>query len=244
MLKLKENLLATGFFLDNNYLDEYVELILNNLNTVKSIGVTQEHHIIPIFCYSIENSQPRKYSSESNKRRRELLKVANADPINKRIQLSYADHVKAHMLMTKCGKSYSFTLSNANACILMLNLVHVALDHNIVTDLESDSNIQKAYVYFNSIKTKPKDNLKYYQASVKNLKQGGADRKVRCLETGIIYSTIKEAEDANGLTRYRLNQILTGRRKQIPGMTFEYYNETSGISEVSLWLGLSKHQPQ
>lgn len=38
MLKLKEDLLATGFFLNNNYLDEYVELILNNLNTAKSVG--------------------------------------------------------------------------------------------------------------------------------------------------------------------------------------------------------------
>lgn len=231
MLKLKEDLLATGFFLNNNYLDEYVALILNNLNTAKSAGVTQEHHIIPIFCYSAENAQHRKYSAESNKRRRELLRLANADPVNKRIQLSYADHVKAHMLMTKCGKSYYFTLNNANTCILMLNLIHIALDHNIVTDLESDSNIQKAYVYFNSIKAKSRDSLEYYQTSVNNLKRSGVNRKVRCVETGIVYSSIKEAEDANDLARHRLNQILTGRRKQIQGMTFEYYNETSEISE-------------
>lgn len=217
MLKLKEDLLSTGFFLDNQYLDEYVELVLNNLDTIKVIGVTQEHHVIPVFCYSAD-----KYSITTNKHRREAVKNANADSINKRIQLTYADHLKAHILMTKCGKSYNFILSNANSGILMLNLVRKAIEHNVVTDLDSDDNIQKAYSYINSIKTKPKDNKDYYQKSVSNLRRGGNDRKVRCIETGIVYNSIKDAEDANNLTRYRLNQILTGRRKQIQGMTFEY----------------------
>jgi hypothetical protein len=224
MLEIKRSLLDTELIEDNQYLDEYVELIVNNLDTIKTRGTTQEHHIIPIFCYDTNDSNIRvgKFSSESNKRRRELLKVANADPNNKRVQLSFSDHIKAHILLAKCGKSYTFILNNANACVLMLNLIRKAVDDNIVPDLNSDENIQKAYSYISAIKTKPTDNAEYYQKSISNLKRGGAERKVRCIETGVVYSSLKEAEDANNLTRYRLNQILTGRRKQIPGLTFEY----------------------
>lgn len=223
MLEIKKTLLDTGFFEDNEYLDAYVELIINNLDKAKIKGVTQEHHIIPIFCYAAEDdTRVGRYSAESNKRRRELLKIANADATNKRVQLAFSDHVKAHILLTKCGKSYGFILNNANACILMLNLVRKAVDQQAVANLDSDENIQKAYSYISATKVKPKDNPDYYQKSTANLRRGGADKKVRCIETGVIYNSLKEAEEANNLTRYRLNQILTGRRKQIPGMTFEY----------------------
>ena len=50
-------------------------------------------------------------------------------------------------------------------------------------------------------------------------------KKVRCVESGIVYESLRAAETANGLTKHRLNQILTGRRKQIPGMTFEYVGD-------------------
>lgn len=237
MLEIKKILLDTTFFDDNQYLDEYVELIVNNFNTTRTAGVTQEHHIIPIFCYGTDDVSTRVggyHTSEASKRRRDLTKLANADPNNKRVHLKFSDHLKAHILLTKCGKSYSFILQNANACTLMLNLIRKAVDQNIVSDLNSDDNIQKAYNYIIEIKRKPKDDPEFYKKVLKNLKRGGADKKVRCLETNVIYNSLKEAEDANHLTRYRLNQILTGRRKQIPGMTFEYYNETSEISEDSL----------
>ncbi len=237
MLKIKKILLNTDFFEDNQYLDEYIELIVNNLNTVKAIGITQEHHIIPIFCYSTDDASMRiggYHTSEAGKRRRELVKLANADPNNKRVHLKFSDHLKAHILLVKCGKSYSFILQNANACTLMLNLVRKAVDQKVVLDLNSDDNIQKAYKYVIETKRNPKNDVELYQKALKNLRRGGADKKVRCIETNVVYNSLKEAEEVNHLTRYRLNQILTGRRKQIPGMTFEYYTETSEISEVSL----------
>jgi hypothetical protein len=237
MLEIKKILLNTGFFEDNQYLDEYVELIVNNLTTVRATGTTQEHHIIPIFCYSTDDIATRVggyHTSAASRRRRDLTKLANADSNNKRVHLKFSDHLKAHILLTKCGKSYGFILQNANACTLMLNLIRKAVDQNVVPDLNSDDNIQKAYNYIIDIRRKPKDDPEFYQKVVKNLKRGGADKKVKCLETGVVYNSLKEAEDANNLTRYRLNQILTGRRKQIPGMTFEYYSETSAISEASI----------
>lgn len=239
MLKLKKLLLDTNLVIDNQYLDEYVELIINNFDSKKIKNVTQEHHSIPVFCYTLDRIN--NYSNTTTipaERRKEALKIANADPNNKRVHLTYSDHVKAHALLARCGGTYKVILSNANACILMLNLLHVAVDHNIVSDLNSDENIQTAYEYWaSSIKPRPdpKDNPEYYKTVLNNLKcsRGITNKKIRCIETGVIYNSLREAEDLNGLTRHRLNQILTGRRKQIPGMTFEYYNETSEISEVT-----------
>lgn len=228
MLKLKKLLLDTDLVVDNQYLDDYVELIINNYDSVKVKNVTQEHHSIPVFSY-VTNSELTQAA-----KRKEATKIANADPLNKRVHLTYSDHIKAHLLLMRCGKSYSFILSNANACTLMLNLLHVALDNKIVTDLESDLNLQKAYEYWCSVKTKPTDKPDFYKTVQANLATGTPSmrRRVICLETGTIYESIKAAELANNITKNRLNQILTGRRRQIPGMTFEYYTETSGISEV------------
>ena len=237
MLFIKELLLKTDLVIDNQYLDEYVELMLNNLDTTKEKGVTQEHHMIPVSAYLPKDlSKTIRHTRGASSRDKDAVKTANADPNNKRVHLSYADHIKAHLLLTRCGKSYNFILENINACVLLLNILNPAIENQIVSDLDTTDNILAAYLYVQSIRPNPKDNPKQYQVIKNNFSLGtlAVQRKVRCLETGIIYSTIKEAEDANGLTRYRLNQILTGRRKQIPGMTFEYYNETSGISEVSL----------
>ena len=231
MLSFKKTLLETGYFEDNQYLYEYIELILENVNTKKIKGITQEHHLIPVFCYSTLDPTIRVgrfYNSNDNKRRRELLKAADVDPNNKKVHLKFSDHVKAHVLLAKCGKSYNFIIQNANACMLMLNLVRKAIDHSIVSDLETSENIQTAYEYVMSIKRKPtEDNPEYREKVMSNLRRGGSDKKVRCIETSVVYNSLKEAEDANGLSRHRLNQILTGRRKQIPGMTFEYVEDTT-----------------
>lgn len=236
MLKLKKLLLDTGLVIDNQYLDEYVELIINNYDSIKIKNNTQEHHSIPVFCYSL--TEVNKYQMadlDSAERRRAATKLANADKNNKRVHLDYANHIKAHLLLSRCGKSYKFILSNANACVLMLNLLHVALENKVVPDLDSDKHIQIAYEYWCNTKVKPTERPDFYKATTANLKLGACAtrRKVKCLETGLIYESIREAEIANSLSKNRLNLILTGRRKQIPGLTFEYYNETSEISEVS-----------
>ena len=71
---LKQKLLNTGLFLDNEYLDEYINLVLSNNITV---GYTEKHHILQ-----------RNYFKKSN------LPVDNS-PDNL-ITLSYCDHCKAH----------------------------------------------------------------------------------------------------------------------------------------------------
>ena len=65
MLKLKEILLARGFK-DNSFLDEYVELMLNNHGAYLKKGSTQKHHVIPVSSYNntiTEKSKKKKNHS-------------------------------------------------------------------------------------------------------------------------------------------------------------------------------------
>ena len=81
---LKQKLLNTGLFLDNEYLDEYINLVLSNNIT---IGYTEKHHILQ-----------RNYFKKSD------LPLDNS-PDNL-ITLSYCDHCKAHWLLYFCTTDY------------------------------------------------------------------------------------------------------------------------------------------
>lgn len=228
MLKIKEVLL-TYDFIDNQYLDEYIELILNNYGTSLKKGCTQKHHVIPVSCYF-------KDSFDFTSHRKAALQLANKDPNNYQVNLDYATHLKAHYLLCRCSHNIIQIISNAKACELMLRILQPAVDSGIVSDLKTPENQQAAYEYIRSITLQPSGSFKpregVYYKSTKSKRS--TTRKVRCIETDIVYNSIKEAEIANGLAKSRLNSILAGYRKQIPGMTFEYYDETPEISEVSL----------
>ena len=88
--ELKQKLLNTGLFLNNKYLDEYLNLMLKN-NT--NVGYVEKHHILQR-SYFKKNKLPID-NSDSN--------IAN---------LSYRDHCKAHWLLYFCTVDY---LKKANA---------------------------------------------------------------------------------------------------------------------------------
>lgn len=73
----KEKLLATNCFIDNEYLDQYLELV--NSSTTG----TEVHHILP-----------RSYFKELE------IKIDNSD--DNLVKLSFADHCKAHWLLYYC----------------------------------------------------------------------------------------------------------------------------------------------
>ena len=81
---LKQKLLNTGLFLDNEYLDEYINLVLSNNIT---IGYTEKHHILQ-----------RNYFKKSG------LPLDNSQ--DNLITLSYCDHCKAHWLLYFCTTGY------------------------------------------------------------------------------------------------------------------------------------------
>lgn len=225
MLKIKETLLSYDF-IDNQYLDEYIELILNNYGTNLKKGCTQKHHVIPVSCYF-------KDSFDFTSHRKEAVQLAKNDPNNYQVNLEYADHLRAHYLLCRCSSNIIQIISNAKACELMLRILQPAVDAGVVTNISSAENQQTAYEYIRANVPSSPSSFKsrdgaYY---ISTKRKHGPNCKIKCLETGIIYNSIKEAEIDNGLAKGRLNSILAGYRKQIPGLTFEYYNETSGISE-------------
>ena len=45
--KMRRMLLDTGWFLENDYLERYLELVYNNANTEYTIGKTHKPHTLP-----------------------------------------------------------------------------------------------------------------------------------------------------------------------------------------------------
>lgn len=88
--KLKQKLLDTGYFIDNDYLDHYVDLICTEF---VNQGYIEKHHILPRAYFAAEG-----------------LKLDNSVMNIKK--LSYADHCKAHWLLYWCTTS---SLKTANA---------------------------------------------------------------------------------------------------------------------------------
>lgn len=88
---IKKLLLSYGY-LDNIYLDKYLDIMFNNISTKKDIG-TQSHHIIPVINY---------WKSSEPYNRQIALKFAKQDTNNKEINLLYADHLLAHAYLTLC----------------------------------------------------------------------------------------------------------------------------------------------
>ena len=225
MLKLKEVLLSRGFK-DNSYLDDYVELILNNHNVTAKTGITQKHHVIPVSSYN-------NTITDTTSQRAALLRVANADEENYKVNLYYPDHIKAHWLLCQCSPNIVQKVHNINAYTLMLRTLLPAVTAGVVQDIETVEDQQTAYEYVRTNTPQTSGSFKPREGfySIPPRKRHKANTKIRCIETGVIYDSMRAAELANGLAKSRLNSILTGHRKQIPGMTFEYYDETPEVSE-------------
>ena len=83
-MDIKFELINTGLFLDDEWLEQYVALMTRNLTTEKEQYKTQRHHIIPRYCYFSKN-----------------ISVNNSK--ENIIHLSIIDHVYAHYYLTRCS---------------------------------------------------------------------------------------------------------------------------------------------
>lgn len=92
LTKVKTRLIELGY-IDNEWLDKYLEIIEANLNTKQNGMSTQAHHAIPVNEYWISNEP---YN------RNEALKLARKDPINFEVNLLYKDHLLIHSYLTLC----------------------------------------------------------------------------------------------------------------------------------------------
>lgn len=122
--------------LDNEYLDAYVSLINNNLNTPKQIYKTQSHHIIPEY-YFIHLNIPTDNSKEN------------------RVDLLYRDHLLAHYYLFKCSKG-NYKYSNSTVLKLVKkSLPFEVKDFDYVLDDSIMSFIQEGYEYAIMIESDP-----------------------------------------------------------------------------------------
>ncbi len=84
MEDIKYILIKTGQFVDNEWLDKYVELIKRNENLRKQKTVTQKHHIIPRYC-------------------EQFIDVTKCSIIGNTVNLLLADHATAHYYLALCS---------------------------------------------------------------------------------------------------------------------------------------------
>ena len=90
--KVKIKLLELGY-IDNEWLDKYLEMIEDNLNTSRDRKSTQAHHAIPVNSY---------WTSDQPYNRREAEKLSKADQTNFSVNLLYKDHLLIHSYLTLC----------------------------------------------------------------------------------------------------------------------------------------------
>lgn len=83
MNNLKQKLINTGDFIDNEFLDKYIDLVDKNKSRKSESCKTNSHHILPSYYYRHHN-----------------LEVDNT-PTN-RVNLLYRDHMLAHLYLSGC----------------------------------------------------------------------------------------------------------------------------------------------
>ena len=82
---LRNDLLKTKLFVNNEYLDKYIELIERNKGAVRVKFKTTAHHVVPKYCFDYQN-----------------LPVDNTE--TNIVHISYSDHVLAHFFLANCSK--------------------------------------------------------------------------------------------------------------------------------------------
>jgi len=108
----KQTLLNLAIFIDNEYLDKYIQLINNHSKSYIKFK-TQKHHIIP-----------RAYFKHNN------YKLDNSK--NNLVCLTYKDHILAHYYLYKCSKGWF------NDCMLraLTYLSNRLIADNSITEAE------------------------------------------------------------------------------------------------------------
>lgn len=89
--ELKQKLIATSYFVDNKYLDMYLDLVYNH--EVNPAYYSENHHVIPVALYKLNNEGCNRRKAE---------KLAKADLDNFEVLLLYKDHCLAHYLLYFC----------------------------------------------------------------------------------------------------------------------------------------------
>ena len=136
ILNLKQKLLTEQLVEDTDYLTKYFNLLQANLETKAVKHITQKHHALPVVYYK------HFYPKETDSRSRFVYDgLAQNDPTNFLVNLSYSDHLLAHCYLALCAKQNWFKFANAN----MITVVSKYTNLEAFASLEDLSDYQKAY---------------------------------------------------------------------------------------------------
>lgn len=130
---IKETILSYKNILNNEYLDKYVELIYNNIDTKKQKFKTQAHHFIPVSYYKDKYNISNRY---------EIMNLVNSDKNNFTINLLYKDHVLAHYYLALCSQG-KFKYQNENAIFHVLGNINYIKDINYINDYNLITSLDK-----------------------------------------------------------------------------------------------------
>lgn len=163
--EIKIKLLATNYFIDNEYLDKYCELIELNKDTKRERPKTQSHHIIPVSYFKL-SELPIDNSKEN------------------RVNLLYKDHILAHYYLCLCTKG-KFKYSMENGFMHLTYCKWEYKNFNPETDLDKFQTIYEDYIL----------NKKQYRMSDKTKEALSIAKSipVQNLETGKVYKSSVEA---------------------------------------------------
>lgn len=133
----KLDLLDTGYFIDNEYLDNYITLLHKNKDTQYQRNKTNNHHIIPVSYF-----KNRK------------IEVDNTE--NNKVTLLFKDHVLAHFYLYYCSSDKRDIYSNACAIRHLMGFSKQrSIDFNL--DLIDFDKLQELY----------EDSKKYFKVLMK-----------------------------------------------------------------------------
>ena len=117
MQKIKEQLLATGAFIDNEAFSNYCKLIVSNRSTTQVKGKTQKHHILPRAWFKLHN-EPVDNSKDNL------------------VNLLVVDHIKAHLYLLKATSSEDMRNASAAAVRYMCDIFKLEELDTYATELE------------------------------------------------------------------------------------------------------------
>ena len=118
---LQEKLTSLNFILDNEYLHEYIKLLVSNIETKYSPGKTQRHHIIPRWYYT-NHDLPVDNSSDNL------------------INLYFKDHILAHYYLSLCTEGkFKYAMQKAFLMLTNFDSVHLGYDLEYYQKIKEES---------------------------------------------------------------------------------------------------------
>lgn len=131
------------------------------------------------------------------------------------VNLLISDHAKAHLFLFQAAINPEVRSQNAAAVRCMCNLFSEELIDEYA-DVLNQVNLEVS-------KTKSKALAERRAAGLNERR-----RAVVCIETGQVFSTVKEAQETTGLW---IKPVLSGQKESVGGFHFKYYTEESMKTE-------------